>query len=295
MQPKKYPNSDTLRFLCLGNSHTVGATYLLYEVFQKHMPEQKVQIGNMYHSGCSVLAHLEFAEEKSPAYWYFKNVDGTWNTNKGVPLTTPFEDQQWDVVMLHEMNNNVVAEDTYADNNIQKLRDYVVAQNKKMPVFYWNFSWANPTCDELLPESEFINGWKAGYKQHSDFNYSVMAANMIKMTKKYVEGQYPWAGIAPTGTAIYYARNIMQQHETALYKDYTHLTDFGRLIASYVWFGTLTGQTQIDEIKVDRIPGYLRDLVHNRDKDLEITPQMKEVILKSVNYALQNPMTLPEK
>lgn len=291
---KNYPNKETLRFLCLGNSHTVGATYLLYEVFQKEMPEQKVQIGNMYHSGCSVLAHLEFAEEKSPAYWYFKNVDGTWNVQKGVPLTTPFEDQQWDVVMLHEMNNNVVHEQTYEDNNIQKLRDYVVAQNKKEPVFYWNFSWANPTCDELLPESEFINGWKAGYKQHSDFDYRVMATNMIKMTKKHVEGQYTWAGIAPTGTAFYYARNILGQQDTVLYKDYTHATDFGRLIASYVWFATLTGKTRIDEIKVDKIPAYLRDLVQNRDKDLEITPEMKEIILKSVNYALQNPMTIPE-
>ena len=291
----KYPNNETLRFLCLGNSHTIGATHLLYEVFQKEMPEQKVEIGNMYYSGCSVLAHLEFAEEKSPVYWYCKNTDGTWNIQKDAPLTAPFEDRQWDVVMLHEMNNNVVHEQTYTDNNIQKLRDYVLQQNKKLPAFYWNFSWANPTCDELLPDSEFINGWKEGYKKHSDFNYGIMAANMIKMTQKYVKDKYLWEGIAPTGTAFYYARNILGQHDTVLYKDYTHATDFGRLIASYVWFGTLTGKTHFTKIKVDRIPARLRDLVKNRDQDLEITPQMKGIILQSVNYALQNPMTLPEK
>ena len=59
-----------LRVLAIGNSHTNDCTQLLYYVFNKEMPEQKVLIANMYYSGCSVLAHLEFAEEKSPVYWY---------------------------------------------------------------------------------------------------------------------------------------------------------------------------------------------------------------------------------
>lgn len=291
---KKYPNDEVLRFLCIGNSHTIGATHLLFEVFKKHMPEQKIQIGNMYHSGCSVAQHLEYAAKNTLEYWYCKNVDGTWDIQKVVPLVTPFEDQQWDVVMLHEMNGGAVLDETYADNNIQKLMDYVTQQNKKQPVFFWNFAWANPTCDELLPDTEFIAGWKHWYQLRSDLNYEKMAAQLIEKTQKYVASQYPWAGIAPTGTALYYARNVLKQPEPVLYKDYTHLTDFGRLMASYVWFATLTGQTQIDEVKIDKIPADLRDLPENRDKDLEITAQMKDVILKSVNYALQNPMTIPE-
>lgn len=294
MQTNQYPSKETLRFLCIGNSHTIDSSHMLYEVFAKEMPEQKIEIGSMYHSGCSVEQHLKFAAEEALEYWYCKNTDGTWNIKKEAPLKACFDDQQWDVVLLYDMNNSSVLEETYAQNNIQKLMDYVVQKNGKTPTFFWNFGWANPTCDELLPDTEFIAGWKKWYRLRSDLNYEIMANQLVTNTKKYVAGKYPFEAIMPTGTAFYYARNVLGQHDTVLYRDYTHATEFGRLIAAYVWFATLTGKKEITEVKVNEIPAHLRVEVADRDKALPLTQEQKDILIESVNYALKNPMTIPD-
>ena len=292
---QKYPNNETLRFLCLGNSHTMDATHLLWEVFQKEMPEQKLEIGNMYHSGCSISQHLQYGKEESLEYWYCKNTDGNWDIQKVVPLKTPFEDQQWDVVMLHEMNCSSVLEGNYADNNIQKLMDYVSAQNGKEPTYFWNFSWSNPTQPEFFePPYSAPHGWMMWYTLRSDFNYEIMANQLVDMTQKYVVGKYPFAGIAPTGTAFYYIRNILKQDEKRIYRDYTHATDFGRLVAAYIWYATLTGKTEITQVKVNEIPAALREKPADRDTPLPVTQEMKDILLQAVNYALKNPMTIPD-
>ncbi|MBO5837844.1 MAG: DUF4886 domain-containing protein [Oscillospiraceae bacterium] len=293
---KKYPNDELLRFLVIGNSHTIDASHLLWEVFHKEMPEQKVCIGSMYHSGCSISQHLQYAAENAPEYWYCKNTDGNWNVQKVVPLTTPFEDEQWDVVMLHEMNGVAVIEDVYKKGNyIQGLMDYVNAKNGKEPTYFWNFSWANPTQPELFePPYSTPHGWLIWYTLRSDFNYEVMANQLVDRTQKYVVGKYPFAGIAPTGTAFYYIRNILKQDEKLIYRDYTHATDFGRLVIAYIWYATLTGQTEIKQVKVDRIPAALRGKPANRDADLPVTEEMKNILLEAVNYALKNPMTIPD-
>lgn len=293
---KKYPNDELLRFLVIGNSHTIDASHLLWEVFHKEMPEQKVCIGSMYHSGCSIAQHLQYAAENAPEYWYCKNTDGDWNVQKVVPLTTPFEDEQWDVVMLHEMNGAAVIEDVYKKGNyIQDLMDYVNAKNGKEPTYFWNFSWANPTQPEFF-EAPYVTpkGWTIWYTLRSEFNYEVMANQLVEMVKKHVVGKYPLAGIAPTGTAFYYIRNILKQDEKLIYRDYTHATDFGRLVAAYVWYATLTGQTEIEEVKVDEIPAALREKPADRDTALPITREMKDILLEAVNYALKNPMTIPD-
>ncbi len=294
---QKYPNNETLRFLVIGNSHTIDATHLLWEVFHKEMPEQKVEIGSMYHSGCSISQHLQYAAEDAPEYWYCKNTDGNWNIQKVVPLKTPFEDGQWDVVMLHEMNGSAVVRfhEMNSKDFIRDLMDYVNVQNGKEPTYFWNFSWANPTQPELFePPYSAPHGWQIWYTLCSDFNYEVMANQLVEFNQKLVEGRYPFAGTAPTGTAFYYIRNILKQDEKLIYRDYTHATDFGRLVIAYIWYATLTGQREIQEVKVDRIPAALREKPADRDADLPVTQDMKNILLQAVNYALKNPMTIPD-
>ena len=72
--PTQTPEEEAvLRVLAIGNSHTNDCTQLLYYVFNKEMPEQKVLIANMYYSGCSLAQHVDFETGDKPVYVYYKN------------------------------------------------------------------------------------------------------------------------------------------------------------------------------------------------------------------------------
>ena len=285
-----------MRILAIGNSHTNDTTWLLYDVFQKEMPEQKVVVSCLYYSGCTVARHLAFGAENNPAYEYYKNDSGVWDKRVESTLDYAIADEPWDVVVLHEMNCNTIHEETYQEPNIQRLKDYVTARKEKTPEFMWNLSWANPVHKEFFsPEhippvpTEF---WIPAYEKASGLNYTTMFTQVVDMTKKHVLPNVAFSAMMPTGTAICYARNVLGQSDLDLYRDYTHQSDYGRLISAYVWYATLTGKTEIADVKIDVIPAALR---HARDQklgDLVITPQMKAVIKESVNFALKNPLAI---
>lgn len=289
----------SLRLLAIGNSHTNDTTWLLHEVFRKEMPQVKAVISALYYSGCTVAKHLEFGAENTPAYEYYKNDTGVWNMRPQSTLDYGIADEPWDIVMLHEMNCNTINPDTYKEPNIQKLKDYVTARTEKTPEFMWNLSWANPVDkaffapDHIPPvPTEF---WVPAYEKSSGLNYTTMFTQVVDMTQKHVLPNVAFSAMTPTGTAICYARNVLNQSELDLYRDYTHQNDFGRLISAYVWYAVLTGKTEITGVNVDVIPAELRQ---PRAKklglgDMEITDEMKQVIVESVNYALKNPLTVP--
>ena len=59
---------EVLKILTIGNSHSLDATRMLYEVFQKEAPEQKVVLGVLYYSGCNMAQHAKFSAEDAPVY-----------------------------------------------------------------------------------------------------------------------------------------------------------------------------------------------------------------------------------
>ncbi|MBO5836893.1 MAG: DUF4886 domain-containing protein, partial [Oscillospiraceae bacterium] len=161
----KDPNAEknVLRILAIGNSHTVDATNLLYKVFAAQMPNQKVMIGNMYYSGCTVSQHLGFESSDAPVYVYYNysydpETGEKSSQTKQTTLRQGLNDQVWDVVILHEMNNSGASEGTYTGTNkrnLEKHINYIKANClNSNPKFIWNFSWANPTSEYL---------WSLGY------------------------------------------------------------------------------------------------------------------------------------
>ena len=99
--------------------------------------------------------------------------------------------------------------------------------------------------------------------------------------------------VFPTGTAIQYANNMLGLDDLDLYRDYTHLSDYGRLIAAHVWYARLMGLEELTEVNVDRIPASERLSRFQKYGDLVITEEMKQQILDAVNWALENPYTVP--
>ena len=50
----------------------------------------------------------------------------------------------------------------------------------------------------------------------------------------------------------------------------------------------------MEEVKLDIFPEELRPNLYKQYGDLEITEDMKAMIKEAVNYALENPLTLPQ-
>ena len=84
-----------------------------------------------------------------------------------------------------------------------------------------------------------------------------------------------------------------------LYRDYTHLNDFARVIASYHMYAAIMGIDEISEIKMTTIPVALKHRnsqypVADANGEYKLDAQMQADIIASVNWALANPFSLPE-
>ena len=122
------------------------------------------------------------------------------------------------------------------------------------------------------------------YKKDYGPELSVMYGNMLEamktMTRQYVMTNGDISDVAPTGLAFKYARDNNPNQadpDVLLYGDYTHAgPGFGRLLAGYVWYATLTGQTEFTEIKYTR----------------ELTEDQQELLVEALNHALANKESL---
>ena len=75
-------------------------------------------------------------------------------------------------------------------------------------------------------------------------------------------------------------------------RDYTHLTDIGRLIAAYTVYCELYGIEELTQIKVDSIPKNFLKSSPVKTQDLVLTDTEKAVILEAVNNTIQNPLEI---
>ncbi len=284
---------ETLRILAVGNSHTGDATAMLAEVFAAEKPEQKVMIGNLYKSGCKVAEHVTYAKNNTVIYTYYKNENRVWSpsiqtTTSSATFKKSLQDQQWDVVVLHEMNTTGILASTYNNSNLQTHINNIKSNSLTQPKLLWNLSWANPTGETFLAEGDTkYDKWSSNYEANSNTDYATMFSQLVDNANNCVMTNGNISGMIPTGTAICYARNQLNLKEEQLYRDYTHMSDLGRLISAYVWYATLTNQTEITEVNVDSIPGSLCE--ESRSDGFAVTPEMKEIIKESVNFALKNP------
>jgi hypothetical protein len=95
--------------------------------------------------------------------------------------------------------------------------------------------------------------------------------------------------ILPTGTALQNAKSSVLTGR-ALYRDYAHANDYGRLIAGYTWFCALTGK-DIHDCKLG--PFHYEDMLDQAARLLkqpvELTQQQKDILVESVENALKTP------
>lgn len=312
----------TLKILVLGNSHGLDATNLLYEVFFHEAPEQKVVIGALYYSGCTMEQHDQYLTNNTRAYRYYKN-DGTqpsraWTMRETTCLEA-LQDEQWDYIFMQQMNNNVGIDSYYTadrySGNWKVVADYLMNNQDIAPKLGFHMTWTNPDDYELYLNdkapyrtSGSVAGWRNNHEQHwagedGKYDQSKLYKDIVRCVQQYLVNDTSLVGrpfdlILPAATAIEYAQDVCGRSQPEVYRDYTHINDYGRLIAAYTWYAEIMGVEELTEVKVNEIPGVLKQNnskfpAANAQGIYEITEDMKADLMESVNWALKNPFSLP--
>ena len=301
-----------LKIMILGSSRSVNTFQLLWNAFQDQMPEQKVTLGIMYYSGCTMYQHTNFIANDKAEYEYYKNEDGNWNTMKGSTLEYALKDEQWDIVVMQQMNTNAGMEEGYVAGEYLTVINHVLENQKVKPQFVFNVTWSNPDDYDLyLKDGAPLGmsntaGWRQTHETHfagadGKFDRVKHYEKIMELTQKYLVdsteflGQKYYEYMIPSATAIEYAVTMLERPQAEMYADYTHVSDFGSLMVGYLWYAKLMGLDSIKEIKLDEIPRALHrwNSSYPSTFDMSVTEEMKADALAAVNYALANPYSLP--
>lgn len=287
------------KILIIGNSHSGDTFWLLQQVFDAHY-DKDVMLGYLYYSGCTIIKHLKFALNDEPVYAYRRNYtgkdQGTWDDMKDVTMQQALLDQQWDVIVFQADEADRREPEL---NKVQRrqLEEYVEQFVPQPHVYMWNTTWPDagdgPVHDPSWPVQP-PQGYADRLRQKYGWDVVVHLTDMVTKAEKYILTDDAYEKAICPGTAVMYALLVLDRPQTDIYRDYTHLTEFGRLIASYAFYTQYTGQ-MVDEVKIDVVPARLRSSRLIKEGDVIVTQEMKDVILECVGYAFQNPYKVPTK
>ena len=278
--------AKVLKIMIIGSSRSVNTFHMLYEVFKDQMPDQEIVLGVMYYSGGSMTMHRDFVVNNEVVYRYYCNKDGKWETTEPVNMDYGLLNQKWDVILLQAGNGDLANQ-----VNLQcreYLTGYVSEKLGDHPhVFWWHSTWFNSTDPALYGISP------TNLKPEDIDQYASITTNH-EAVKKYVFDDPMFAGRITSGTPMLYALKVLEVPEVELYRDHTHLSDYGCLLVGYAFYAQFTGNP-VTQINLDVIPTNKRQSPYQKYGDMTITQEMKDVILKTVDYTLNNPWAIPVK
>jgi len=291
-EPTQSPEEEkVLKIMIIGNSHSNDTFWLLHNVFADQMPDQEVVLGIMYYSGCTVSKHVQFAAAKQKVYEYHCNIDGVWNTAKSVSLDTGLSDQAWDIVVFQGGRGDT--ENQYNLTGRRALEQIVknhVAQPYKM---MWQITWPSPDDPKFFSADHPVQppaGWVEYLQNNYDHNTFKQFGVMVDKPNPYLLEDETYEKVISVGAGIMHAHAAVNVPQAALWRDYTHLSDYGRLIAAYTFYAQFTGNA-VSEVNIDVIPAALRHWRSRGEGDLTVTEEMKQAIIASANHALKDPWT----
>lgn len=302
-QPTQEPQAATqspeeeksLKILVIGNSHSNDTFWLLHEVFADQMPEQEVVLGALYYSGCPVSKHVKFATENQYVYDFHRNVDGTWETQKEANIDAGLRNQAWDYILFQGGRG-----DTDNEYNLQGRRALEQIVSDRVPQPYkmlWQITWPSPDEPTFFSPDYRVQppaGW-VEYLQ-TNFNHDPFKqfTIMTDRAKEFLLKDETYEKVICAGAGVMHAHAVQGVPQLELWRDYTHLSDYGRLITAYCFYAQFTGNA-VTEVGIDVIPATLRQAHFRNEGDLIITEEMKQVIIAAANHALEDPWTVPAK
>ena len=257
----------SLKVLAIGNSFSVDAMQHLYDVAKAEGVEEIV-LGNLYIGGCPLDKHAANARTGDQVYKFYKNTTGEWLTHPSmVSLLEGLQDERWDLITMQQGSAKSGIADTYQPH----LNDLIafVNENKTNPdaKLYWHMTWAYQGDSDHSAFPDYGNSQDAMY------------LGIVNALQQSVEPTEAFTGILPVGTAIQNARTGFVGD--TLTRDGFHLSDLGRLIASYTWYAVLDGQP-LYTVNLDKVGAQ------------KLTDAHKKLIVEAVNNAIANPCEVTE-
>ena len=288
--------AKTLKILTIGHSLAVDSGHMLALIADKEGYED-MKVATLYYAGCSLAQHVNFMTNDSPEYNLYisstETADKIPAITENVTMRKAIESDYWDIIVMQDAPFYLAQDGKYKDGNLTRLLKFV-NEHKKNPdaVFAWHMFWGAP-LDETLrvqyPGTD--NFYNKNYIAFGN-DRTTLFESTAKCAQDNILTNDAFKYVIPTATGIENALSSYLE-ETDLHRDYVHASDLGRVIASYIWFCTLTGVDHLDEIKLDTIPkAFFKSTV--ADTDRVLTESEKNIILESVNNALAKPFEITQ-
>ena len=290
--------AKVLKVLTLGSSSSVDSNHMINLVAAAEGigDYEEVMIGTLYYSGCKLYEHVQFLTQDSPVYRLYlsstKTGDRPPETMDNVTMGMALKFNYWDIIVLQPGGQEAMVDETYTNGNIGIIRKYV-EENRMNPlaVYGWHTIGVSSTDPELTALYPYSPNAYAESAAKYNYDRERMLNERTERMERFVMSDPSYVYVIPTCTAV---ENAITSYlgQKGIKRDYTHLTDVGRLIASYVWYCELFGIEELTEIKVDAIPkAFLKSTV-DKSQDLVLTEGEKAVIMEAVNNTLKNPLKI---
>lgn len=280
---------DARKILIIGNSHSVDAFHFLCDAYKDCNPNENIITGIAYFSGCSITQHIEFYKNQQKVYRYYKNNNGKYSETNEVDLKTIITDEEWDDVFLQAAKADL--DDTLNLSGRRELESIVDSLVKTSHRFMWHTSWPSPN-DETFFSPDYVRQPPNGYKENLirlyGFNPVTQFSVLTTKAKEHILTDSVYSGAVCTGSAVMHAYLKQNCAQLDIWRDYTHLNDFGQLIVAYAYVAQLT-KKPVTRVGINMVPQSFRHKQYSHLGDMQVTEQMKEIIIKAANYSLEHP------
>ena len=257
-----------LNILIIGNSHSIDAFHLLYTAFKDQYPDLDLTVGILHFNGCSISEHANFGQRNSRVYRYLKNDTGSWNIRIQWTMKEILQDVAWDVVMIQPAKEDL-SDPTLNLEGRTLLKQQIDKYLTTPYTFVWHVSWPSPN-DETFFSPDYVRQPPEGYKDKLIRLYGFDPVNqysvMIGQSRQHILNDPTYFKGICSGTAVMQAHLTQGIPQLELWRDYTHLSDYGRLMVGYAIVAQLTGRrgVQVDAPSPEPPSGH--DEGHRRDE-----------------------------
>ena len=321
-EKNKVEDDGIMKILLICHSLGVDSIFMFPDVCRNEGMENMV-IGFLYHSGCRMAQHVDYAKQNAAQYAYYEydiSTQDQWlradcNGNfipcqagaandiyiedGSIAQTLQFGIQRhdWDRVILQAGSGESAnrRDSWYTSHNkqlnltgyTQELMDYVLENDTEpasTPKFSWNMVWSSPKDPAVRSDS--TNLMMMTEYDGSEYNYYLA---MSKTLQEVLEPAFDFEFVFPSGTTMQNLKST-KLASAEIYRDSGHVTDFGRLAAAYTWYCVLTG-TAIEDCKIPPMNHkvLLDKLAYNTGKDMELTEEYRAILIEAVGNAIKNP------
>lgn len=311
-----------MKILLIGHSLGVDSAFMFPDICKSEGVTDMV-VGFLYHSGCQLAQHMDYANANAAQYAYYEydlSKDDGWQRancygvfeycapdaandiyieDGTIAQTLEFgiSRHDWDKVILQAGSGESAGQKTsyYTANGhevdipgyIKQLQDYVLSKDiepRSVPKFSWNMVWSSPKDPAVRTQD--TNDMIDRLYEGSELKYYEA---MAQVCKDIVVPCHDWEFVFPNGTVVQNLKSTTLENK-AIYRDYAHVTDFGRYAAAYTWYCVMFGK-DITECKLAPMNyKVVRDPFYRQYKrDFELTDEQKQILVECVGNALSNP------